>query len=93
MSSTESTPSIYEHVSMMLDAMNQLAWAKLGLQPDPVSGKIESNLAEAKVAIDLCAHLATVVEPELDADDKRRISNLIRDLRINYVQKTSEGAR
>ena len=47
-------------------------------------------MAEAKVAIDLVAHLAQVLESQLDEDDRRRIHGLVRDLRINYVQKNTE---
>ena len=55
-----------------------------------MTGKVVQNIAEAKVAIDLTAHLAGLIESELDADDRRRIQGMVRDLRINYVQKAKE---
>jgi len=84
--------SVYEVIMVMVDQMAAIAWQKLGLQPDPLSGKVAKNLAEAKVAIDLTQHLASFIEPQLDDEDKRRIHNLVRDLRINYVEKAKEGA-
>jgi hypothetical protein len=83
-------PSVYEHVMMMLEQMTAVSWQKLGLQPDIITGRLEQNLGEAKVAIDLTAHLAGVLEPGLDDEDKRRVQGLIRDLRVNYVQKNKE---
>jgi hypothetical protein len=83
--------SVYDFITAMVDSMASLAWQKLGLQPDVYTGKIEKNIEEAKVAIDLTTHLAGFIEPRLDDDDKRRIHGLIRDLRINYVEKSKES--
>ncbi len=82
--------SVYTLISVMVDQMATVAWSKLGLQPDMVTGRLERDLVQAKVAIDLTAHLAGFIEPQLDEDDKRRIHGLVRDLRINYVEKTKE---
>lgn len=83
-------PSVYDYVTAMVDSMASVAWQKLGLQPDLVTGSIVMDLAEAKVAIDITTHLATFIEPRLDDEDKRRIHTLIRDLRVNYVERTKQ---
>ena len=82
--------SVYDVVVAMVDQMAALAWQKLGLQPDMLTGQISQNLEEAKIAIDLTTHLSTFVEPRLDEDDKRELHNLIRNLRLNYVQKAKD---
>jgi hypothetical protein len=82
--------SVYEHLAQILQAMATISWQKLGLQPDMMTGKIAQNIPEAKVAIDVAAYLAGIVEAELDVEDRRRIQGMIRDLRINYVQKAKE---
>lgn len=74
----------------LVDQMAAVAWQKLGLQPDFVTGTIAKDLGEAKVAIDLTSHLAAFIEPRLDEEDKRRLHNLIRDLRTNFVQQSKE---
>ncbi len=84
-------PSVYDLVMYMVDQWAAISWQKLGLQPDAMTGKVEKNLPEAKVAIDLTAHLAGILEAQLDDGDKRRIHGLVRDLRINYVQKNTEA--
>lgn len=83
--------SIYDVIVVMTDQIAAIAWQKLGLQPDPLTGKVEMDLGEAKVSIDLTTHLATFVQERLDEEDKRRMHNLIRDLRINYVEKSKES--
>ncbi len=82
--------SVYAMVTMMVDQLATVAWQKMGLQPDLLTGKIHKDLDEAKVAIDLTTHLASFVEPRLDDEDRRRMHNLVRDLRLNYVEKRKE---
>ncbi len=83
---------VYQMITMMVDQMAAVAWTKMGLQPDFVTGKVEApDLDQAKVAIDLTTHMSTFIEPKLEEDDKRRIHALIRDLRMNWVQR-SQGS-
>ncbi len=75
-------------LAMMVEQLAMISWAKLGLQPDPITGKIETDLTQAKLAIDTCADVIHRLQPELDAEDKRHMENLLRDLRINYVNRS-----
>jgi hypothetical protein len=81
---------VHDVLTFMIDQMAAIAWQKLGLQPDMATGRIEKDLAQAKVAIDVVTHLSTFIEPKLEAEDKARIHGLIRDLRLNFVQKNQE---
>ena len=80
-------PTIYDHLAMILDQLSGVAWQKLGLQPDMMTGKIEPDLAQARVAIDVVGYLAGQLDSQLDDEDKKHIHSLVRDLKINYVQK------
>jgi hypothetical protein len=82
---------VYDVIVFMADQMASIGWQKLGLQPDMVTGQIVIDIEQAKVAIDLTSHLASFVEPRLDEEGKRRMHNLVRDLRINYVEKNKES--
>ncbi len=82
--------SVYDLIMFMIEQTSSVSWQKLGLQHDPVTGKLEPNMAEARVAIDTTAYLAQQLESRLDDDDKRRIQSMVRDLRINYVQREQE---
>ncbi len=79
--------SVYDLIAALTEPAIELSWQKLGLRPDMRTGKIESNLEEAKVAIDLVAHLATILETRLDDEDRRQMSNIVRDLRLNYISR------
>lgn len=92
MSEEKQPVSIYEAAAMATEQFAALAWQKLGLQPDFVTGQIHQDLAQAKVAIDLVVQLAGAVENELDEDDRRQMQSLVANLRVNYVQKLKESA-
>jgi hypothetical protein len=78
-------------LAVMVDQLASLAWAKLGLQPDPLTGKIEPDLVDAKLAIDCMGDLIARLTPSLDADDRRQVENLLRDLRVNYVSRAGSA--
>lgn len=80
-------PTIYDHLAVILDQLGSVAWQKMGLMPDMVTGKLEPDLGQAKVAIDMVSHICSVLETQLDDDDKRQLQNLVRDLKVNYVQR------
>jgi hypothetical protein len=89
---TEPAPaSVYDYLAAAIQQMAHICWVKLGTQRDAVSGKFDKNFGEAKVAIDAVAALAKLLEPQLDESDQRQLQSLLRDLRINFVQKSSEG--
>ena len=77
---------IYGVLAMTIEQFSALAWQKMGLQPDFVTGQIEKDLAQCKTAIDATAALTSLLEPQLDDNDRRQMQNLVRDLRINYVE-------
>ncbi|MDH4389739.1 MAG: DUF1844 domain-containing protein [Fimbriimonas sp.] len=84
---TREAPTVFDHIAVLLDQMAGVAWQKLGLQPDMVTGQIEPNLDQARVAIDVVSFLAGKLEDQLDEDDRRHVQSLVRDLKINFVQK------
>lgn len=84
-------PTVYEHLAAFLDQIATVSWQKLGLQPDIITGKTEKNLTEAKVAIDVTAYIADLIEAQLDDNDRRTIQNLVASLRLNFVQKSREA--
>lgn len=79
-------------IAVMVDQLATVSWQKLGLQPDMASGRIVKDLPQAKLAIDAVASLAELIDSQLDDDDRRSMQNLIRDLRLNYIEKGKEAS-
>ncbi len=82
---------VYDVIAIALDQFAGIAWQKLGLQPDPMTNQIDLDLGQAKIAIDIAANLSDHLEGSLDEDDRRELHILIRNLRLNYVQKAKDG--
>lgn len=81
---------VEELVVMMIDQLAAVAWQKMGLQPDVISGQIDKNLDGARLAVDAVAALVPLVENNLDENDRRELHNLTRNLRLNFVEKSKE---
>lgn len=84
--------SVFDVIVIMTDQLSSIAWQKLGLQPDMMTGQIARDLPEAKVTIDLIAHLAGIVDGRLDEEDRREMQKLVSNLRLNYVEKSKEAS-
>ncbi|MHB8636174.1 MAG: DUF1844 domain-containing protein [Fimbriimonadaceae bacterium] len=84
--------SVFAVLATMVDQMAAIAWQKLGLQHDFITGKLEPDIEQARIAIDAVAKLVDLLEPECDEADKRQLQSLVRDLRLNFVAKQKEAA-
>ena len=82
---------VFENMAEMLEVWSSIAWSKMGLRADIMSGKTAKDMGQAKVAIEVASFLATSLEGRLDEEDRRRVQGIVRDLKINYVQKSREG--
>ncbi len=83
--------SVYDLIAFSMDQFSEVAWQKMGLRPDPMTGKQDVNLPEAKVAIDMASRLAEILDPQLDDEDKRQVQARLSDLRINFVRKSGDA--
>ncbi|MBL8047964.1 MAG: DUF1844 domain-containing protein [Chthonomonas sp.] len=94
MSNTPTEPiDVHSLLMIMLEQVSQVAWSKLGLQPDPLTGQMQNDLEQAKVAVDVVSDLAKHLEAKLDDEDKRQIRNLVRDLQVNYIERANGASR
>jgi len=73
----------------MLGVLGAKAWQGMGLVPNPASGKIEKDLADAKIAIDAFSALLDAMRPQLDGQARRETEALLTTLRLNFVEKSA----
>lgn len=72
--------------------LQQAAMVGLGKLMNPVSGKIERNLDAAKNTIDTLGAIETRVRGNLEPDEQRVLTQVLTDLRMNYVDELKRGA-
>jgi hypothetical protein len=68
-------------------SLAQSAMVLMGEAPEPESGRIITNLAEAKHTIDILAMLDCKTRGNLSPEEKGVLDSLLCDLRLLYVKK------
>lgn len=71
-------------------SLQSAAWYQMGKIISPVSGKIEKNLDEAKVSIDLLTMLQEKTKNNLSEEEKKIIDNTIFTLQMNYIDEVNQ---
>ncbi len=82
--------STVDMVSMALQMLNEIAWVKLGLVPDPITGELGADLHEARLAIDCAGDLAHRLEGHVDGPTRRDLEVLVQNLKLNFVRRQTE---
>lgn len=75
----------------MLGVLGAKAWQGMGLVPNPSSGKLEKDMADAKIAIDAFSALLDAMRPQMDAQARRDTEALLTTLRLNFVEKSGDS--
>lgn len=81
---------VYSLVKSFIGILGAHAWQWLGLVKNPVTGQMEKDLSQAKVAIDSIRTLIQQIEDKLEPTEQRELKGLIADLQINYVQQSAK---
>jgi hypothetical protein len=78
-------------LAMTIGLLNEAAWVNMGLVPNPLTGQVKQNLAEARRAIDVLADLVKWAEMDASPQEKRELQVMLSNLRLNFVQQQSRG--
>jgi hypothetical protein len=70
-------------------SLGSSAFVHLGDAPHPESGEAAANLVLAKQTIDILGMLQEKTKGNLTEEEHRFLDNLLLDLRLRYVTKTS----
>ncbi len=69
------------------------AQSGLGLAPNPLTGKVEKNLNQAKQSIDLLGVLEQKTKGNLEPEEAKLVQALLYDLRLQYLEATKVEAK
>lgn len=78
----------YSLLGMFVGLLTEKAWQTMGLRTKPGTENIEVDFDQARLAIDTTAFLAEKVQPHLPDIEKRRLEEIVADLKLNYVLLT-----
>ncbi len=68
----------------------QAAWSHLGKVPNPMTNKIERDLEQARLSIDMLDMLKTRTQGNLNDDENRLLEQALRDLKLNYIDELNK---
>jgi len=68
----------------------QAAWAHLGKVPNPMTNKIERDLEQARMSIDMLDMVKTRTKGNLSDDENRLLEHALRELKLNYVDEINK---
>ena len=91
---TEITPDRSREAALFLQlvlGLQQAAMMSLGKLMNPMSGKLERNLEAAKNTIDTLSAIESRTRGNLESDEQRVLSQVLTDLRLNYVDEVKKG--
>ncbi|OGU35867.1 MAG: hypothetical protein A2058_07715, partial [Ignavibacteria bacterium GWA2_36_19] len=83
-----------ELLFMQLVLQNQqLAMMSMGKLKNPVSDKIDRNLEFAKMSIDTLDMIAVKTKGNLSEYEEKFLTEVIKDLKLNYVDEVSKDQK
>ncbi len=65
----------------------QAAWAHLGKVPNPMTEKIERDLEQARMSIDMLDMIKARTQGNLSDDEKDLLDHALRELKLNYIDE------
>jgi len=77
-------------VEYCISLLNAQAWQWMGLVKNPLTGQVERDLDQARVAIDCVEVLFKQIEPRVPETQARQFRQVLSDLRVNFVRQSSQ---
>jgi hypothetical protein len=65
----------------------QAAWSHLGKVPNPMTNKIERDLEQARMSIDMLDMLKMRTQGNLSNEETQILEHALRELRLNYIDE------
>lgn len=85
-------PSRNEVLLVQLVAMFQFAaMQQMGKIPNPATGKIESNLEQARLSIDMIEMLQARTAADRTHDESEFLDKVLFELRMNYIDESKRA--
>ena len=84
-------PDVRSVLALFMGELRNLAWLRMGLVANPMTGQIEKDIAQAKIAIDTVSFLADQLDPHVAPEERLPLKAMVSDLRLNFVEQSKRG--
>ncbi len=79
---------LFQHLVVMFQA---LALQQMGKLTSPITGKVERDLHQAKITVDMLGMIQKKTEGNLDENEKRILDTVMMELQMNYIDETARA--
>jgi hypothetical protein len=80
------------HFVSLVMMLASACWQQLGKIANPVTGKVEKEVAHAQITLDLLMMLREKTKGNLTPEEDRLIGNTIADLQLNFSDDTTDNS-
>lgn len=87
---TDGELQIDQYLFQLVLSLQMAAMQNMGKIMSPITGKIERNLEQARVSIDMLGMLADKTKGNLNNEENKFLSNILHELRLNFTDESSK---
>ena len=80
---------LFQHLVVMFQT---LALQQMGKLVSPITGKVERDLHQAKITVDMLGMIQNRTEGNLDENEKKILDTVMMELQMNYIDETARAA-
>ena len=81
---------LFQHLVVMFQT---LALQQMGKLTSPITGKVERDLHQAKITVDMLGMIQKRTEGNLEENEKRILDTVMMELQMNYLDETARAAK
>ncbi|MBC7328161.1 DUF1844 domain-containing protein [bacterium] len=81
-------PNVWDLLKAFVITLSENAWRWMGLVVNPVTGRPERDMEQARVAIDCVDILIQRLEGKLSWEETKSFKEILANLQMNFVQQT-----
>ena len=85
-------PDVYSVLALFLGELRNMAWLRMGLVANPATGELETDMEQAKVAINTVGFLASQLESVVAPEEKLPLRALVSDLQMTFTQQVNKAS-
>ncbi|MDD5686339.1 MAG: DUF1844 domain-containing protein [Elusimicrobia bacterium] len=84
---------IDEYFLSLLFSLSSAAMQQMGKISNPLTSKVEKNLEQAKISIDMIEMLKVKTKGNLSEDENKFLESTLSDLQLNFVDELQKDTK
>ena len=81
---------LFQHLIVMFQT---LALQQMGKLTNPITGKVERDLHQAKITVDMLGMIQKKTEGNLEENEKKIFDTVMMELQMNYIDETARAEK